>query len=107
MRLYREETVWSGGGTNHWYLLDDARRQMFGYRKFGQGEVTLFNKPLPFYDKGRKLILEHDFGDVDNDVIHVQGSTGEVYTVRLGEKPSCTCKAFQYRSYCKHIQQAQ
>ena len=33
----------------------------------------------------------------------VKGSKGEVYTVTLGAKPSCTCTGFQFRKTCKHI----
>jgi len=33
----------------------------------------------------------------------VQGSKGELYTVTLGAKPTCTCTGFQFRRTCKHI----
>ena len=33
----------------------------------------------------------------------VQGSKGELYTVTLGAKPSCSCTGFQFRKTCKHI----
>lgn len=32
----------------------------------------------------------------------VKGSKGEVYTVTLGARPSCTCTGFQFRKTCKH-----
>jgi len=102
MKLYSEHTEWSGGGGNHWYLLDDARRIMHGYRKFGTEAVTLFKTPLPFYEKGRRLKLEHDFGGADNTV-RVEGSGGRIHTVTLGSRPSCSCESFTYRGQCKHI----
>jgi hypothetical protein len=33
----------------------------------------------------------------------VKGSKGEVYTVTLGARPTCTCTGFQFRRTCKHI----
>ena len=108
MKLYSEHTQWTGGGVNHWYLLDDSRTTMFGYRKFSQGEVTLFRTPLPFSDKGRKLKLEHDFGDVSGNFVSVRGSKGDVYKVDLsGSSPKCSCQSFKYRGECKHIAIAQ
>jgi hypothetical protein len=108
MRLYSEHTEWKGGGVNHWYLLDDSRQRILGYRKFGEGEVTLLRTPLPFYEKGRKLVLEHDFGDVSGNVVKVRGSKGDVYSVDLsGAHPTCSCHAFKFRGGCKHIAIAQ
>lgn len=104
MRLYSEHTEWKGGGVNHWYLLDDSRQRILGYRKFGEGEVTLLRTPLPFYEKGRSLKLEHDFGDVSGNTIRVEGSKGVVHVVSLsGDYPKCSCHAFKFRGDCKHI----
>ena len=33
----------------------------------------------------------------------VKGSRGEIYTVTLGARPTCTCTGFQYRKTCRHI----
>lgn len=33
----------------------------------------------------------------------VQGSKGQLYTVTLGARPTCTCTGFQFRRTCKHI----
>lgn len=33
----------------------------------------------------------------------VKGSKGELYTVTMGAKPSCTCTGFAFRKTCKHI----
>lgn len=108
MKLFSEHTEWSGGGTNHWYLLDDSRSKMHGYRRFGQEAVTLFKTPLPFYEKGRRLKLEHDFGDVSGRRVRVVGSKGDVYTVDLSsDTPTCSCHAFKFRGGCKHIAIAQ
>ena len=83
MKLYSEHTEWTGGGVNHWYLLDNSRQTILGYRKFGEGAVTLLRTPLPFYEKGSKLKLEHDFGDTSRKVIKVQGSKGAVSYTHL------------------------
>jgi hypothetical protein len=40
-------------------------------------------------------------------VVEVKGSKGDIYKVSLGEKyDSCTCQAFMFRKYCKHIKEA-
>jgi hypothetical protein len=111
MKLFSEHTEWSGGGANHWYLLSDNRSTMHGYRKFGQEAVTMFKTPLPFYEKGRRLKLEHDFGDMTGEaarnLVQVIGSKGDVYTVDLSsDRPTCTCHAFKFRGGCKHISAA-
>ena len=106
MKLYSEHTQWSGAGVNHWYLLNDNRTTMYGYRKFAAGPVVLFRTPLPFNEKGRNLHLEHDFGDVENagNKVRVEGSKGDVYTVDFsGSYPKCSCHAFKFRGNCKHI----
>jgi hypothetical protein len=104
MKLYSEHTEWTGGGVNHWYLLDTSRQTILGYRKFGEGAVTMLRTPLPFYEKGRKLKLEHDFGDTSRKVIKVQGSKGDIHHVDLTlDRPSCSCHAFKFRGDCKHI----
>jgi hypothetical protein len=33
----------------------------------------------------------------------VKGSKGQLYTVTLGAKPTCTCTGFQFRRTCRHI----
>jgi hypothetical protein len=104
MKLYKEVTKFTGQtAANHWYLLDDSESTMIGYRKFGEGEVTLFRTALPFYHKGRKLVLQHDFGPTGKQAIRVEGSNGRIHTVTLGDTPRCSCEAFRFRGNCKHI----
>lgn len=37
----------------------------------------------------------------------VQGSRGQVYTVTVGARPSCTCTGFAFRGSCKHVKEFQ
>ena len=105
MKLYSEHTVWKDGGVNHWYVLNDNRTKMYAYRPFGQGPIVRLRTPLSFDDRGRKLQLEHDFGDLSGNTVRVSGSKGDVYTVDFsGSYPKCSCHAFKYRGgACKHI----
>lgn len=103
MKLYSEHTEWSGAGVNHWYLLNDARTIMYGYRKFAEGPVVRFRTPLPFYEKGRKLRLEVDFADADPGTIVVEGSNGNKYFVDTIRR-SCSCPSYKYRGGCKHVE---
>jgi hypothetical protein len=103
MKLYSEHTVWNGSGVNHWYLLNDQRNVMVGYRKCGDGPIVMFRTPLPFYEKGRKLKLEHDFGSMEKErVVVVAGSNGNKYTVNVDQQ-TCSCPAFSFRGTCKHL----
>lgn len=105
MKLWRETTVWSDNpqATNHWYLTDASRSVMYGYRKCGDGPVTLFRTPIKFSDRGRSFVLEHDFGNIYERTVQVAGSKGRVHTVTLGERPRCSCESFKYRGHCKHL----
>lgn len=109
MRLYREETKWeAASAVNHWYLLDDSMSTIHGYRKFATGPVNMLRTPLPFYVKGRRLVLEHDFGDFGDraPAITVQGSNGRTHTIRqTASGYKCSCESFKFRSRCKHIEQ--
>jgi hypothetical protein len=43
----------------------------------------------------------------DREVITVQGSKGNTYTViKEGSKTSCSCPGFGFRKTCKHVQEA-
>jgi len=103
MKLYSEHTKWTGGGVNHWYLLNDQKNMMFGYRKRCEGPITMFRTPLPFYERGRTLRLEHDFGSMEKErIVVVTGSNGQQYTVNLDQQ-TCSCPAHTYRGTCKHL----
>jgi hypothetical protein len=54
MIVVQETTKWdSPTAANHVYVLSDDKRTMIAYIKAGTKEVKKFNKPLPFYIKGR------------------------------------------------------
>ena len=103
MKLYSEHTEWTGGGVNHWYLLNDNRTMMYAYRPHGKGPVVRLRTPLPFYEKGRKLQLEADFADADPGTIVVEGSNGNKYFVDTIRR-SCSCPSYKYRGGCKHVE---
>lgn len=50
---------------------------------------------------------EAETNEVDNEIktIEVTGSKGEKYTVvKTGRKITCTCKGFEFRRACKHLE---
>ena len=108
MRLYKETTVWDT--LNHTYLLDENKRYMHGYIKFGCSEIEMFKNPIAFSARGRS------FQEMDNDInapatdkviISVKGSKGKYYSVELSDDAIfCPCEGFKYRSDCKHIEKA-
>ena len=54
MIVVQETTKWDEAtASNHVYVLSDDKRSMIAYIKAGTKEVKKFNKPLPFYIKGR------------------------------------------------------
>lgn len=38
---------------NHIYVADEKKQKIFGYFPRGEGDMIKFNKPLPFYSRGR------------------------------------------------------
>jgi hypothetical protein len=103
MKLYSEHTEWTGGGVNHWYLLNDSRTTMYAYRPHGKGPIVRLRTPLPFVEKGRVLKLEHDFDDINPDTVTVEGSNGNTYFVDVVRK-TCSCPSYKYRGGCKHVE---
>ncbi len=89
----------------HTYLLDG--NNLVAYVKVGEQEPFYFKNPIKGFDKrGRKFdtVPTTPFKQLkkESNVITVQGSKGNVYTVNLDEK-TCTCPGFTFRGSCKHV----
>jgi hypothetical protein len=100
---------------NHVYFVNDTKDKMFAYVKKSTGELTEFNKPLPFSASRRKFKeINNIWGFFPREELilvgethKVPGSNGAIYTVtdNRGEW-SCTCPASKWqKGECKHIKQ--
>jgi hypothetical protein len=103
MEALRETT--GGQFHPHTYLLDGTK--LVAYIKANEATPFYFKNPIKGFDKrGRKFdtVPTTPFKQLkkESNVITVQGSKGNVYTVNLDEK-TCTCPGFTFRGSCKHV----
>jgi len=103
MEALRETT--GGQFHPHTYLLDGTK--LVAYIKANEAVPFYFKNPIKGFDKrGRKFdtVPTTPFKQLkkESNVITVQGSKGNVYTVNLDEK-TCTCPGFTFRGQCKHL----
>jgi hypothetical protein len=103
MEALRETT--GGQFHPHTYLLDGTK--LVAYIKANEAVPFYFKNPIKGFDKrGRKFdtVPTTPFKQLkkESNVITVQGSKGNVYTVNLDEK-TCTCPGFTFRGSCKHV----
>jgi hypothetical protein len=89
----------------HTYLLDGTK--LVAYIKANETTPFYFKNPIKGFDKrGRKFdtVPTTPFKQLqkESNVITVQGSKGNVYTVNIEEK-TCTCPGFTFRGSCKHV----
>jgi hypothetical protein len=108
MQALQEVTQWDIDykQPNHVYLVDGIRA--VAYIPWGVGTQVWFSNPMQFDKRGRKFIkLKKNPFDVKPpaNLLEVSGSKGNTYYVDPIEK-TCSCPGFQYRSHCKHVEQA-
>ena len=89
----------------HTYLLDGTK--LVAYIKKGETTPFYFKNGIKGFDKrGRKFnaVPTTLFKQLkkESNVITIQGSKGNVYTVNIDEK-TCTCPGFTFRGSCKHM----
>jgi hypothetical protein len=105
MEAIREVTEWKGvkRQPNHTYLMDGDKA--VAYIKWHEGEPEYFKTPLRL-DKRYRKFVKADMNlfkvKVKSQLIEVQGSKGNVYSVDP-EARTCTCPGFTFRGACKHI----
>jgi len=104
MEALRETT--GGLFPPHIYLVDG--NNLVSYIKSGETEPFYFKNPIKGFDKrGRKFatVTPSPFKvKKQSNLIEVQGSKGQVYSVDP-EAKTCTCSGFQFRGNCKHIKE--
>ena len=116
MKYYQEVTDWGDSNAkNHIYYLKDDKTKMVGYIQAGTTSLFKFKNPIDIYTKGRKFVELKTKGEPDSvyfpkieekpkNVITVQGSNGKEYFIeKIGNRYTCTCHGFTFRSKCKHV----
>jgi hypothetical protein len=103
MEALRETT--GGLFPAHTYLLDGTK--LVAYIKVNTTEPFYFKNGIKGFDKrGRKFEVvpatKFKQPKKETNVITIQGSKGNIYTVNIDEK-TCTCPGFTFRGSCKHV----
>lgn len=104
MIAIQETTVWKSDiQPNHTYLMDGSKA--VAYIPKGSSKIITLTKPLSIDRRGRTFIelKKNPFKvKVETNLVKVAGSKGNTYWVDPDQK-TCTCPGFQFRNYCKHI----
>ena len=106
MVAVQEVTVWeSDFQPNHIYLLEGDR--IHAYIPKGTKRVIELKTPIRMDKRGRKFVelKKNPFKvEAEPTLIRVTGSKGDTYFVDPVKK-QCSCPGFQFRNYCKHLEQ--
>lgn len=105
MQVLQEITDWNTPNHTYWVLNSG---KLWAYTPQGQTHKQILTNPMTFDRARRRFKLIESVPDPvspnsDAHSVQVQGSAGKMYTVTLGEKPSCSCTGFRFRGKCKHI----
>lgn len=113
MEILQEITVWDNIKIpNHSYALNMAGK-MVAYRKVGEKDWFVFNRPLNFDKRRRKFSKITDaktiayfskFEARPVGAVVYKSSNGNEYVIHDGK---CTCPGFKFRSKCKHVNSSQ
>jgi len=109
MEVIKEITQWNVEyrQPNHTYLVSGDK--VLAYKPWHGSEIRSTGGKID--KRGRKFekfpYIAEDWPEVEipnsDNSIKITGSNGNVYTVVLGEQPSCDCTGFKFRGNCKHI----
>lgn len=116
MKVFQEVTEWSDSTQNHIYFMNGSKSKVYAYIRKGTKTIFEFKRPLKIDPARRKFLeIENQWRYVAKEEPEVEekpsgqtwtvtGSKGDQYIVSLdGERWSCTCSGFQFRSRCRHV----
>ena len=98
IEVLQETTKWEGNVSNGIYHVNASGHLV-------QHNDKKFKSPIKRFDKrGRKFNKIDQYEDVSaprtSNVIIVQGSKGNTYTIEDGK---CSCPGYTFRGDCKHV----
>ena len=100
--ILQEVTDWGKYSANNGIYHVNGAGQLVAYKPSADAELKTFINPLKQFSKSRRKFVK--LGQVDeqlaDDVIVVQGSNGNTYTIQDGK---CSCPGYTYRGDCKHV----
>ena len=116
MKVFQEVTEWSDSTQNHIYFMNGSKSKVYAYIRKGTKTIFEFKRPLKIDPARRKFLeIENQWKYVAKEEPEVEenprgqtwtvtGSKGDQYIVSLdGERWSCSCSGFQFRSRCRHV----
>ena len=104
IEILQEITDWGTLSINNGIYHIDSSGNLVAYQPSKDAKLKTFTNPLKAFSKARRKFVK--IGEVEeqlaDDVIIVQGSNGNTYTIQDGR---CSCPGYTYRGNCKHVKQ--
>jgi|TARA_B100002019_G_scaffold266892_1_gene257549 hypothetical protein len=104
IEILQEVTDWGKLKVNNGIYHVNSAGKLVAYQPNSKAEVQHLKVPSTQFSKARrkfKKIGEYE-EQFDSDVIKVQGSNGNIYTIQDGK---CSCPGYTYRGDCKHVKE--
>ena len=101
IEILKEVTDWGDHTITNGFYHVNGQTQLVAYQAPG-GTLKVFNSPMKQFSKSRrKFVKVGDYQEKGSlGGVAVKGSNGDTYYVTNGK---CSCKGFQFRGQCKHI----
>jgi len=100
--VLQEVTDWGKYSVNNGIYHVNGAGQLVAYKPTDKSKLKTFTNPIKQFSKSRRKFVQLDQYQekLADDVIVVQGSNGNTYTIQDGK---CSCPGYTYRGDCKHV----
>ncbi len=102
--ILQEVTDWGKYKVNNGIYHVNSSGKLVAYQPNKNAPIQELKVPSTQFSKSRRKFVKigERPEEFDSDVITVQGSKGNVYTIQDGK---CSCPGFTYRGDCKHVKE--
>ena len=102
--ILQEVTDWGKYKVNNGIYHVNSAGKLVAYQPNKNAPIQELKVPSTQFSKSRRKFVKigERPEEFDSDVITVQGSKGNVYTIQDGK---CSCPGFTYRGDCKHVKE--
>ena len=102
--ILQEVTDWGKYKVNNGIYHVNSAGKLVAYQPNKKSPIQELNVPSTQFSKSRRKFVKigERPEEFDSNVITVQGSKGNVYTIQDGK---CSCPGFTYRGDCKHVKE--
>ena len=104
IQILQEVTDWGKYKVNNGIYHINGSGSLVAYQPNADAELQVLKAPSKQFSKSRRKFVKigERPEEIADDVIVVQGSKGNTYTIQDGK---CTCPGFTYRGDCKHVKE--